>query len=131
VRPSRAISGMGSWGTTRVPGRRWPARPAGSARGTPTAAVGSSASHGDFVVGVAGLQPGLDPFDLAGSQPVRAGAEGVADPVERVVFAAAVIELFLLDPAAGLLHRLQAELHPWKASKTAVASWSSSRIALP
>ena len=67
--------------------------------------------HGDFVVGVAGLQAGLDPFDLAGGEPVGAGAECVADPVERVVFAAAVAELFLLDPAPGFLHRLQAELH--------------------
>ena len=64
---------------------------------------------GDLEVRVAGLQPGLDPFDLAGGELVGAGAQGVADPVERVVLAAAVAELFLLDPAAGLLHRLQAE----------------------
>ena len=67
--------------------------------------------HGDFVVGVAGLQSGLDSFDLAGGEPIGAGAECVADSVERVVFAAAVAELFLLDPAPGLLHRLQAEFH--------------------
>jgi hypothetical protein len=47
--------------------------------------------------------------DLSGGQLLRAGPEGIADPVERVVFAAAVIELFLLDSAGGLLHRLEPE----------------------
>jgi hypothetical protein len=35
------------------------------------------------------------------------GAQGVADPVERVVFAATMTELLLLHSAPGLLHRGQ------------------------
>src|SRR5829696_1771137 len=66
--------------------------------------------HGDLVVGVAGLETGLDPLDLAGGQLVRASAQRVADPVERIILAAAVAELVLLHPAPGFLHRLQAEL---------------------
>jgi hypothetical protein len=42
---------------------------------------------------------------------VGAGAQRVADPIQRVVFAAVVTELFLLDAAAGLLHRLESEPH--------------------
>jgi hypothetical protein len=64
---------------------------------------------GDLEVRVAGLEPGFDSGDLAGGQLVGAGAQRVADPIQRVVFAAAVTELFLLDPAAGLFHRLNSE----------------------
>ena len=67
--------------------------------------------YGDLVVRVAGGQPGFDPLDLAGGQPVGSGPEYVADLVERVVFAAPVSELILLDPASGLLHGLQSKLH--------------------
>ena len=66
--------------------------------------------HGHRIVRVAAVQPGLEPFDLTVGEPFDAGAEDVADLVERVVFAAAVTELFLLDLAAGLLHRGEAEL---------------------
>ena len=64
---------------------------------------------GDLEVRVAGLEPGFDSVDLAGGQLVGAGAQRVADPIQRVMFAAAVAELFLLDPAAGLFHRLESE----------------------
>jgi hypothetical protein len=65
---------------------------------------------GDLKIRVAGLQTGMDPFELAVGEPLNPGTESVADLVERVVFAAAVAELFLLDPAAGLLHRGESEL---------------------
>jgi hypothetical protein len=55
------------------------------------------------------LKPGLDSLDLAGGQLVGAGAQRVADPIQRVRFAAAMTELFLLDPAARLFHRPESE----------------------
>ena len=41
---------------------------------------------GDLVVRVAGLQAGLEPFDLTVGEPFDSGAEDVADLVERVFF---------------------------------------------
>ena len=110
VRPRRAISGIGQEGRSRGLARRSSCPRRGSWRGTLSAAAGSTPGDGDLEVGVAGVKAGFDPLDLAGGERVGAGAQGVADPVERVVLAAAVAEQFLLDPAAGLLHRLEAEL---------------------
>ena len=56
------------------------------------------------------METGLEAFDLSIGEPFDTGAEDVADLEERVVLPAAVAELLLLDPAAGLLHRGDAEL---------------------
>ena len=55
------------------------------------------------------MQPGVESGDLSFGESVEAGAQGVADPVERIVLVAAVAELLLLDSAAGFLHRRQPE----------------------
>ena len=111
MRPRRAISGIGQLGkvstifTAIVP----PLGEMSGVVGRPQLLV-AAPGHGHLKSGSPASQPGLEPFDLPVGEPFGAGAEDVADLVERVVFAAAVTELFLLDLAADLLHRGEAEL---------------------
>ena len=80
-------------------------------------------------VGVAGVEAVGDLGLLALGEVLDAVAEEPADLVERVVFVAAVADGVLLDAAADLVDDLGAEPTTWKASRTATASGSPSRIA--
>jgi len=84
----------------------------------------------DLVVGVAAAQAVDQPVPLPVGQVVRAGAQDVADTVERVVLVPAVPQGVLLDAAADLIQGLPGEPTMWNASSTGVASPSSSRSAL-
>jgi hypothetical protein len=66
---------------------------------------------------------------LSVGEVLDAGAQDVADPVERIVFAAAVAVDVLLDPAADLVDAAVPSLTMWNASSTATASWSWSSMA--
>ena len=84
----------------------------------------------DLVVGVAAAQAVDEPVPLLVGQVVRAGAQDVADPVERVTGVAAVAQGVLLDATTDLVVGLPSEPTTWNASSTGVASPSSSRRAL-
>ncbi len=53
----------------------------------------------------------LEPGPLLVGELLRAGAQEVLDPVERVALATAMAESLLLDPASALIDRGGAELH--------------------
>jgi len=87
---------------------------------------------GDFdrAVGVADRQVGREPLALPVGEVLASGEQGAADLVERVVLVTTSVQGVLLDPPADLVQCVPASLTTWNASRTAVASGSSSRIAL-
>ena len=106
----------------RRPWPRW--------RGRSSGVAGSTARPRSLRVGVAGLQASGELGLLALGQVLDTMAEQPTDLIERIVLVAAVAEGVLLDAAADLVDHLGAEPDHWKASSTATASGSSSRIAL-
>ena len=64
-------------------------------------ALGALPGDVDFVVTFVGGDRLGEPVLLPVGQVLGAGAENVADPVERIIFAAAVAVNVLLDAAAG------------------------------
>jgi len=64
-----------------------------------------------LVIGVAGVEPGEQPFLRALGVMVMAAAQEAADPVERVAGAAAVPGLFTLDAVADVVDGGEPEPH--------------------
>ena len=79
---------------------------------------------------VTGCERVLEPGALALGEAVLAGAQDVADPVQRVVAAAAVPAGVLQDSAPHIVHAAVASLTTWNASSTATASLRSSSMVL-
>ena len=65
---------------------------------------------GDLPVRVARLQAAVQLGDLLVAEVFSSAAQQAADLVQRVVLVAAPVQGLLLDPAAGLVHDLGAEL---------------------
>jgi hypothetical protein len=76
----------------------------------------------DLAVRVAEREPLVQSCALPVGEVLNIGEQGAADPVERVVLVPTTSERGLLDTASDLV--------TWKASSTATASGSSSRIAM-
>jgi hypothetical protein len=89
--------------------------------------LGALSCEVDLVVVFVGEDRGLESGVLPVGEAFRVGAQDRADPVERVVCAAAVAVDGLLHPPANLVDGLVPSLTTWNASSTAVASssWSS------
>ena len=91
----------------------------------------------DFDVTVVGGERGLQAYLLPVGEVFLPGAQQVADPIQRIVSAAAVAVDVLLDPAADLIDRGRPELDHVElvageiASRTATASssWARGRSA--
>jgi hypothetical protein len=84
----------------------------------------------DLAVRVAEREPLVQSCALPVGEVLNTGEQGAADPVERVVLVPTTSERGLLDTASDLVECVAASLTTWKASSTATASGSSSRIAL-
>ena len=64
-----------------------------------------------LVVGIADAQAEQDPLMASFIQPFSAGEEQLADPIERIAFAAPVAERLVLDPAADLVDATVGDPH--------------------
>ena len=63
---------------------------------------------GDFAVGVAGGEPGAEAFPASLVQVGPGAQQQPADPVERIVLAAAMTECVLLHPTAHVVDGTEA-----------------------
>ena len=129
MRPSRATSGIGQVGKLAITfsAIRRPSAGGGVVNGAELLVALPGQVH--FAVGVAGLQAPGELGLLALGEALDTVAQQAADLVERVVLVPAVAEGVLLDAAADLIDDLVPRRTTWKASSTATASASSSRIA--